>query len=58
MSFTSNGLIQRFLDLLGVSIQSETGIFIAFIIVSAIVAISLVSLMLLIFKFLVFLRKG
>lgn len=58
MTFVSDGLIQRFLDLLGVSIQTETGFFIAFIIVSAIVAIALVSLMLLIFKFLVYLRKG
>lgn len=58
MIFTADGLIQRFLDLLGVSIQTSTGYYIAFVIVSAIVATSLVSLMLLIFRFLVYLRKG
>lgn len=58
MTFVSDGLVQRFLDILGVSVNTATGQYIVFIITSAIVAITIVSLMLLLFKFLVYLRKG
>lgn len=58
MTFLSDGLVQRFLDLLGVSVSSSTGQYIAFIITAAVAAVCVVSLMLLIFRFLVFLRKG
>ena len=58
MSFLPSGLVDKFLDILGVSIDSSTGQYIAFIAVSALVGISIVSLMSLIFKFLVFLKKG
>lgn len=58
MTFVSDGLVQRFLDILGVSVNTATGQYIVFIITSAIVAITIVSLMLLFFKFLVYLRKG
>lgn len=58
MNFTPDGLIHKFLDLLGVSVTTSTGQYIVFIISSAVIAVSIVSLMLLIFKFLVYLRKG
>lgn len=58
MNFTPDGLIQKFLDLLGVSVTTSTGQYIVFIISAAVIAVSIVCLMLLIFKFLVYLRKG
>lgn len=58
MTFTSNGLVQRFLDLLGVTVTSSTGQYIAFMIASAVVAVAIVCLMLLIFRLLIYLRKG
>lgn len=58
MTFTSNGLIQRFLDILGVTVDSATGEYIVFIISAAVVSVCIVCLMLLIFRFLVYLRKG
>lgn len=58
MSFTVDGLIQQFLDLLGVTISSYTGYYIAFVVCGILFAICVVSFMLLLFKFLVFLRKG
>ena len=58
MIFTADGLIQKFLDLLGVTVTTSTGQYIVFIISAAVIAVSIVCLMLLIFKFLVYLRKG
>lgn len=58
MSFTSDGIVQTLLDLLGVTIETSTGQYIAFMISSAILAITIIALMLLLFRFLVFIRKG
>ena len=58
MTFTADGLIQKFLNLLGVTVTTSTGQYIVFIISAAVIAVSIVCLMLLIFKFLVYLRKG
>lgn len=58
MSFQSNGLIQKFLDLLGVQVETASGQYIAFMAGSAILALTIIALMLLLFRFLVFIRKG
>lgn len=58
MTFIENGLVQRFLDLLGIDIITATGGYIAVSLVSCILAISIVSLMLLIFRLIVYLKKG
>lgn len=58
MTFVPDGLVQRFLDILGVSVNTSTGQYIVFTIASAIIAVTIVCLMLLIFRFLVYLRKG
>lgn len=58
MIFSADGIIQKFLDLLGVTVTTSTGQYIVFVIASAFCAVCVVSLMLLIFKFLVYLRKG
>lgn len=58
MIFSADGIIQKFLDLLGVTVTTSTGQYIVFVISSAFCAVCVVSLMLLFFKFLVYLRKG
>lgn len=58
MSIVQGGLIQQFLDILGVNITTATGNYVAFIITSCLTAVALISLMILVFKFLVYLRKG
>lgn len=58
MSFSSEGLIQTFLDLLGVTVETASGQYIAFTVSAAILALVIVALMLLLFRFLVFIRKG
>lgn len=58
MSFTSDGIIQSFLDLLGVTVETSSGQYIAFTVCAAILALTIIALMLLIFRFLVYIRKG
>ena len=58
MTITPDGLIQQFLDILGIQLTTATGNYVAFIITASLSAVSLISLMILIFKFLVYLRRG
>lgn len=58
MNITEGGLIQQFLDILGIELTTATGNYVAFIITSCLSAVALISLMILIFKFLVYLRRG
>lgn len=58
MSFTTDGIIYKFIELLGVELQTSTGQYIAFVVAAAVFAICIVSFMLLLFKFLVYLRRG
>lgn len=58
MSITSDGLIQQFLDILGIELTTASGNYVAFIITASLSAVALISLMILIFKFLVYLRRG
>lgn len=58
MSITPDGLIQQFLDILGIELTTATGNYVAFIITASLSAVALISLMILIFKFLVYLRRG
>lgn len=58
MSFTENGIIQQFLNLIGVVPETATAQYIAYMVCSAIFAICIVAFMSLLFRFLVFLRKG
>lgn len=58
MTITPDGLIQQFLDILGIELTTATGNYVAFIITASLSAVALISLMILIFKFLVYLRRG
>lgn len=58
MTFTADGIIQTFLDLLGVTVDTASGQYIAFIVSSSVFGICIVAFLLLLFKFLVYLRKG
>lgn len=58
MSFSNNGIIQQFLNLLGVVPETATGQYIAYMVSAAVFAICIVAFMSLLFRFLVFLRKG
>lgn len=58
MTFTSDGLIQKVLDLLGVTIITSDGYYLAYI-SSLIIALAIIVIFFVgIFKFLVYLRKG
>lgn len=58
MTVLPDGLVQQFLDVLGIEITTATGNYIAFLVTGALIAVALVSLLVLIFRFLVYLRKG
>lgn len=58
MSFTSSGLIKQFLDFLGVTITTQTGEYLAFIITSAVFGLLALATLVFIFRLLVFIRKG
>lgn len=58
MTFSADGIIQQFLDILGVTVETASGQYIAFMVSAAILALVIVSLILLLFRFLVFIRKG
>lgn len=58
MNILPDGLIQQFLDILGIQITTATGHYVAFLATSSLAAVALISLMVLIFRFLVYLRRG
>lgn len=58
MTIKPDGLIQQFLDILGIQLTTATGNYVAFIITASLAAVALISLMILVFKFLVYLRRG
>lgn len=58
MSFTENGIIQEFLNLIGAVPETATAQYIVYMVCSALFAICIVAFMSLLFRFLVFLRKG
>lgn len=58
MIFTNDGIIQQFLNLLGVTITTSDGQYLAFLTVSVLAVVVLVLFLVFIFKFLVYLRKG
>lgn len=58
MSFTTDGLIRQFLDVLGVTIETASGHNIAFLAFSALFGLCITAFMVLLFKFLVYIRKG
>lgn len=58
MTFTGDGLIQKVLDLLGVTITTSDGYYLAYI-SSLIIALAIIVILFVgLFKFLVYLRKG
>lgn len=54
----TDGLIQQFLDLLGVQINTATGNYVAFLAGAALLCVAVVSFMVLLFKFLCYIRRG
>lgn len=58
MNIIPDGFVSRVLDFLGVECTTITSQYIAFVSVSSLFALLSLSLMVLVFRFLVFLRKG
>lgn len=58
MNITDSGLIKQFLDILGIEITTATGNYVAFMASSALLAVALIALMVLLFKLLVYIRRG
>lgn len=58
MIFTADGLINQFLNFLGVSISNSDGYYIAFVTVSALGLAVITLIFTFIFKFIVYIRKG
>lgn len=57
MTIVDSGLVQQFLDLLGVELTTATGHYVAFLAVSSLAVVALVSLLVLLFRFLVYIRN-
>lgn len=58
MNFIPDGIISKFLDLIGVECTSITSQYIAFVTCGSLFALLSIALMVLLFRFLVFIRKG
>ena len=58
MNITDTGLIKQFLDILGIEITTATGNYVAFMASAALLAVALIALMVLLFKLLVYIRRG
>lgn len=58
MIFTDTGIIAQFLSVLGVTVTTFDGYYVAFVVASAVVACVVISFMVLLFKFLCYIRKG
>lgn len=58
MNFSSSGLIQQFLDFLGVQLQTADSYYIAFVTVAALGVVLVVLVLSFIFKLLVYIRKN
>lgn len=56
MTFTSNGLLNKFLDLIGVQITSVDAQYISFIVLACVFGAITIAFLVLIFKFLCYLR--
>lgn len=56
MTFVNNGLLNNFLDLIGVQINSPDAQYIAFIVLACVFGAITISFLVLIFKFLCYLR--
>lgn len=58
MRLLDSGLIHEFLSLLGIEIVTASGTMLAFVVCAALLSVCVISLLVLIFKFLVYLRRG
>lgn len=58
MKLLNTGLIYEFLSLLGIEIVTSTGTMLAFVACAALLCVCIISTLVLIFKFLVYLRRG
>lgn len=52
------GLIQDFLSLIGIEVVTSTGAFVAFLVCASLLCVCVVSCIVLLFKFLCYLRRG
>lgn len=57
MTITEGGIISQFLDLLGVELTTATGDYVAFLVSASLAAVCVITFTVLLFKFLVYLRK-
>lgn len=58
MRLLDTGLIYDFLSLLGIELVTSTGTMLAFVACAALLCVCIISTLVLIFKFLVYLRRG
>lgn len=58
MKLLDSGLIHDFLQLIGIELVTSTGTMVAFLVCAALLCVCIVSIMVLLFKFLVYLRRG
>lgn len=58
MTLLDSGLIHDFLNLIGIQITTTTGTMVAFIVCASLLCVCIVSCLVLLFKFLVYLRRG
>ena len=57
MNITDGGIISQFLDLLGVQVTTATGDYVAFLVSASLAAVCVITFTILLFKFLVYLRR-
>lgn len=57
MTIVVGGLVDQFLDVIGIQVTTMTGYYIVFLTVSCLLGVTLISLMGLLFRFLVYLRR-
>lgn len=57
MTLVDSGLVQQFLDLIGIQITTASGGYIAFLVVSILIGLIVITFSMFLFKFLVYVRR-
>ena len=57
MTLIESGLVKQFLDLIGIEITTASGGYIAFLVVSILIGLIVITFAMFLFKFLVYVRR-
>ena len=57
MTLVDSGLVKQFLDLIGIEITTASGGYIAFLVVSILIGLIVITFAMFLFKFLVYVRR-